>query len=201
MQKNFKKYFYGLKQRERVLLAVGLVLLMAVVLQIFVVGPSLKAYNRSRDSLAAKIKLLQKSRAILAEKKPLEAAKTTATPMIKRLESRIVAATTEALGAAALQKQIKELASANHVTITRSASFSPLPLADDVGLLLLPVEIDVKADTLGAFTAFLYELEYGDTLFFFVDDLEIVPLSRGRGVRVNVKAHALTKPTNNKDGG
>ena len=182
-------------------MAVGLVLLMAVVLQIFVVGPSLKAYNRSRDSLAAKIKLLQKSRAILAEKKPLEAAKTTATPMIKRLESRIVAATTEALGAAALQKQIKELASANHVTITRSASFSPLPLADDVGLLLLPVEIDVKADTLGAFTAFLYELEYGDTLFFFVDDLEIVPLSRGRGVRVNVKAHALTKPTNNKDGG
>ncbi len=191
--KTIRQYFYRLKYRERVLVIVAIILLAGTLLRTVVIVPSMSAYTMNRDRLTAKIQLLKKSRAILRERERLKNAERAAAPILKTIKSRLVEATTEALGAAALQKQLKQLADANHLTITRIASFSSLPLGADIGLFILPVEFDVRANTLGAFAAFLYEAEYGNNLFFFVDNLEIVPLASGRGIRVNIKGHALSR--------
>ena len=186
-----------LRTRERVLALAALIIVLVVLADRWVVGPYMAQRTDAEQKLVAKADLLKRYRKILANEKHIVEQAEDIASIKKSLESRFIAADTEALASAALQRIAKDMAGRSNVTVTKSSPQDGAVLFDDRQLRLLPVRFEVRTDTMGALAAFLYDLEYGRDELFFVDDLSIKAPSRRqeKGLQATLKVTAIVKIT------
>ena len=193
--KKWRKIWLKLGRREHVLGFLALIVMFTVIADRWAIRPYLNYREDTEQKLAAKIDLLEKYNIVLAGKKYLLEQMKTANKVKLDMEMRFIIANTEALASAGLQKRIKDVAARSEVTVAKSSSYKGIELFKNRQLKLVPARFEVTADTMSSLSAFLYDIEYGNDKFLFIDELSIRLLDRHRrqGVRGSLKVNAIVR--------
>lgn len=158
----------SLSRRERVFIAVGVLVALLVGGWAWVLGPIRERHQTATELLPVREQLLVRRQALVGRKAAIEAELAAVNARIEALGARLLAGTTTAVAASELQKLVKDLASA---AATEVRSERILPPVERGALLEIPIEIAVSAE-IAQLVELLSRLDRVDKLLS-VQDLKV----------------------------
>jgi type II secretory pathway component PulM len=176
-----RDYFGGLKKRERILISIGLFFLISIGIYGLIVSPLYDSLEDSEVQLINKRALLKKYYRLLSSEEAYKDKLMAYSDVFTSLQTFFLDAATEELAIAELQKAVKNVATRNGLTVTRSTATVRETINEDPRLTLVSGSFTLgDLDQVEKIQAFLYDIEHNNETIFFIDDFKL------RGVGFNV---------------
>jgi type II secretory pathway component PulM len=182
-----------LSKRERVLVALGFLILLVVLARYFLIAPFLERRQWVTSQLEIQPQLLRKNLLYVSRKAEIASALEKAQGGLKKLESTLLSGDTPSVNASVLQEVMREIAAKEAIRIVTTRVLSPERTGS---LLRIPVQVDVEGE-IGRLVNLMKEIESHSKLLV-VSEINIrSPFSGGtrqrrkvvqktRGLRANL---------------
>ena len=165
----------ALRKRERIVIVVGLVLVLAVGGYVLLLEPALTRQREAADIILAREATLEGRRALVARRDRLSGELETLERQVDEASVGLLPGPTAPLAASALQKIMKDLASGAAVDVRSERVLAPQELS---GVLEIPVELTV-AGSIRQIVTLLARLERAASIVA-VKDLKIRVAASGQ---------------------
>lgn len=173
----FIKLFARFKTRERILLIMALIVLFAVSVDRVLITPFFKSIRETKERLETQKKLLGKYHSFIASKEQYENRLNDMEHYYTNLQEKFLIEETESLAFAKLHEMVNNLARKNGLVVSRSTALRKEVVNNNPYLIALSVNIEVnEIHSSQELQNFLYDAEYKNDKFLFIDNLRIKTL-------------------------
>lgn len=177
-----KDFFNRLKKRERILIFIAFFSLISIGIYSLVVSPLLSSLEDKEEQLKNKQALLKKYYRHLGGEGTYKSKLEAYNSAFTSLQKFFLNAETEELAIAELQKTVKNIATRNGLTVSRSTAMARETLNENPPLTLISGNFELgDVDKAKKIQTFLYDIEHNNETIFFIDDFKI----RGAGFDVS----------------
>ena len=177
-----KDFFARLKKRERALIFIALFSLISIGIYSLIASPLHSSFEGSEEQLRSKQALLKKYYRLLGSEGEYKSKLEAYNDAFTSLQKFFLNAETEELAIAELQKTVKNIATRNGLTVSRSTATAREVLNENPPLTLISGNFELgDIDKVKKIQTFLYDIEHNNEMLFFVDDFKI----RGAGFDVS----------------
>ena len=185
-----------LNKRTIILLSIAVVILFVVIFDRLSFLPFSHSLKNMDEGLSLKKDLLMKYNAAISMKDSYEKKLNELRASYNSIENKLFQCKTEDLAQAKLQEYVKDIARRSGLIISRSSAQKGKIISDDRHLMLVYVRVEIAdIDRIKKLQKFLYNVEYNEEKFLFVDDLKIkgVGFDTTKGVSTIIKLFTLAK--------
>ncbi|HHT9125590.1 MAG TPA: GspMb/PilO family protein [Candidatus Brocadiia bacterium] len=177
-----KDFFTRLKKRERILIFIAFFSLSSIGIYSLIVSPLSSSLEDKEEQLRNKQAILKKYYRYLGSEEVYRSKLEAYNNAFVSLQKFFLNAETEELAIAELQKTVKNIATRNGLTVSRSNAMAREVLNENPPLTIIAGYFELgDVDRVKKIQTFLYDIEHNNETIFFVDDLKI----RGAGFDVS----------------
>ncbi|MBI2560427.1 MAG: hypothetical protein HYW14_04765 [Planctomycetes bacterium] len=177
-----KDFFARLKKRERILIFIAFFSLSSIGIYSLIVSPLSSSLEDKEEQLRNKQAILKKYYRYLGSEEVYRSKLEAYNNAFVSLQKFFLNAETEELAIAELQKTVKNIATRNGLTVSRSNAMAREVLNENPPLTIIAGYFELgDVDRVKKIQTFLYDIEHNNETIFFVDDLKI----RGAGFDVS----------------
>lgn len=191
----FSELFHKFKLRERVLVIVAIVVLLFIGIDRVVISPFFESINETKERLETQKQLLKKYYSFAANKKQYETRLADLEQYYTEYQGKFLSEETEELASAKLQEIINNLATRNGLVVSSSTALKKEIMNKKPYLIELSINFEISnLDNSQKLQKFLYDIEYNNEKFLFLDNLKIKTLGlnivKGATISSTLKAIA-----------
>jgi len=185
-----------LNKRAKIFLSIAVLILIVVIFDRLSFRPYPHSFENMDEELSLKKDLLMKYYTAIRMKDSYETKLKELRGSYNSIENKLFLSKTEDLAQAKLQEHVKDIARKSGLIISRSSAQKSEIISDDPHLVLVYARVEIAdIDRIKKLQKFLYNIEYDEEKFLFVDDLKIkgVGFDTTKGVSTIIKLFTLAK--------
>lgn len=176
MEKLFET-FRKFKLRERILLIVALSVLFYIAIDKVFITPFFESIHETKERLETQKNLLKKYHTFVSNKNYYEGRLNNLEEYYTKLQGKFLSEETEELAFAKLQEIVNNLAVKNGLSVSRSTALKKEVINKKPYLVTVSINFEItELDSSRKLQNFLYDIEYNDDKFLFIDNLRIKTL-------------------------
>ncbi|TLD40444.1 MAG: hypothetical protein JETT_3286 [Candidatus Jettenia ecosi] len=169
--------FRKFKLRERILLIVALSVLFYIAIDKVLITPFFESIHETKERLETQKNLLKKYYSFVSNKNYYEGRLNDLEEYYTKLQEKFLSEETEELAFAKLQEIVNNLAVKNGLSVSRSTALKKEVINKKPYLVTVSINFEItELDSSQKLQNFLYDIEYNDDKFLFIDNLRIKTL-------------------------
>jgi hypothetical protein len=191
-----KQQLNKLNKRTQIFLSIAVVLLIVIICDRLSFNPFHSTSGSLNDELALKKELFAKYKIAINNKDAYEVQLNRLKEIYNSNEKKFIQSKTEDLAQAKLQDYVKSAARKSGLIISRSSAQKVEIINAKPQLMLVYARVEINdIDKIKKLQKFLYNIEYDNETFVFVDDLKIksTGFTTTKGVSATIKLSAIAK--------